>query len=191
VGLVIASAFATVTVAHALVPGMPWAVAVALGAIVAPPAEIAAAAIASAAGNSFKASTGVVTFTGATLGGSAIGLAVGWIISQPLDGDALSADSRTHRAARASIRCRAGLPRRRAGSTPALHVAVNASNNQLVGYGYDANGNMTGGNLSYTYDVANRVVSAKNGNNPSEQYSYGPDNLRVWKLQPDGSESLY
>ncbi len=101
--------------AHALIPGIPWAVALALGAIVAPPDEIAATAIAArlavprrivtilegesllndataltiysiaiaaAVGGSFKASTGVATFAGAMLGGSAIGLAVGWIVAQ-------------------------------------------------------------------------------------------------------------
>ena len=115
VGLVIASAFAAAAVAHALIPGMSGAVAVALGAIVAPPDEIAATAIAArlavprrivtilegesllndataltiysiaiaiAVGGSFKASTSVVIFAGAILGGSAIGLAVGWIIAQ-------------------------------------------------------------------------------------------------------------
>jgi CPA1 family monovalent cation:H+ antiporter len=46
VGLVVASAFAAAAVAHALIPGIPWAVALALGAIVAPPDEIAATAIA-------------------------------------------------------------------------------------------------------------------------------------------------
>src|SRR6266581_1945812 len=39
-------------------------------------------AIAVAVGGSFKASTGVATFAGALLGGSAIGLAVGWIVAQ-------------------------------------------------------------------------------------------------------------
>src|SRR5216683_1840002 len=47
VGLVVVSAFAVAAVAHALIPGIPWAVAIALGAIVAPPDAIAAAAIAS------------------------------------------------------------------------------------------------------------------------------------------------
>ncbi len=46
VGLVLASAFAAAAVVHAMLPGMPWAVAIALGAIVAPPDEIAATAIA-------------------------------------------------------------------------------------------------------------------------------------------------
>src|SRR5881397_2191209 len=115
VGLVVASAFAAAAVAHALIPGIPWAVAIALGAIVAPPDEIAATAIAArlavprrivtilegesllndataltiygiaiavAVGGSFKPSAGVATFAGAMLGGSAIGLAVGWIVAQ-------------------------------------------------------------------------------------------------------------
>ena len=78
------------------------------------------------------------------------------------------------------------------GSPPALHVTVNASNNQLVAYTYDANGNLrSSGAQSLGYDVANRIVTATTGNNPSEQYAYGPANLRVWKLQPDGTESLY
>ena len=47
VGLVIASALAAAAVAHALIPGLTWAVAVALGAIVAPPDAIAATAVAS------------------------------------------------------------------------------------------------------------------------------------------------
>jgi CPA1 family monovalent cation:H+ antiporter len=46
VGLVIASAVAAAAMAHALIPGLPWAVALALGAIVAPPDEIAATAVA-------------------------------------------------------------------------------------------------------------------------------------------------
>jgi Na+/H+ antiporter len=45
VGLVVASACAVAAVAHALVPGMPWSVAMVLGAIVAPPDAIAAIAI--------------------------------------------------------------------------------------------------------------------------------------------------
>src|SRR6266705_823840 len=45
VGLVVASAFAAAAVVHAMIPGIPWAVALALGAIVAPPDEIAATAI--------------------------------------------------------------------------------------------------------------------------------------------------
>jgi len=114
VGLVVASAFAAAAVVHAMIPGIPWAVAIALGAIVAPPDEIAATAIATrlavprrivtilegesllndataltiygiaitvAGGSVFKASAGGMTFAVALLGGTAIGLAVGWIIA--------------------------------------------------------------------------------------------------------------
>src|SRR3989475_1713522 len=114
IGLVIATALAAAVVAHALIPGLPWAVALALGAIVAPPDEIAATAIAArlavprrivtilegesllndataltiysiavaaAVGGSFKPSSGIMTFLVVMLGGSAIGLVVGWIIA--------------------------------------------------------------------------------------------------------------
>jgi len=46
VGLVVATAAAVAAAARVLIPGIPWAVAFALGAIVAPPDEIAATAIA-------------------------------------------------------------------------------------------------------------------------------------------------
>ena len=116
IGLVVATAFAAAAAAHALIPGIPWAVAIALGAIVAPPDEIAATAIAArlavprrivtilegesllndataltiygiaiavAVGGSFSPSGGVADLRRAPLlGGSAIGLAVGWVIAQ-------------------------------------------------------------------------------------------------------------
>jgi Na+/H+ antiporter len=47
VGLVVVSALAVAVTIHALIPGVPWAAAIALGAIVAPPDAIAAAAVAS------------------------------------------------------------------------------------------------------------------------------------------------
>src|SRR5207302_7843239 len=47
VGLVFATALTVAVVAHALIPGIPWSVAIALGAIVAPPDAIAATAIVS------------------------------------------------------------------------------------------------------------------------------------------------
>jgi CPA1 family monovalent cation:H+ antiporter len=115
IGLVVASALAAGATAHALMPGLPWAVAIALGAIVAPPDEIAATAVAArlavprrimtilegesllndataltiygvaitvAVGGAFRPSTGALTFAGALVGGSAIGLAVGFVIGQ-------------------------------------------------------------------------------------------------------------
>jgi RHS repeat-associated protein len=74
-----------------------------------------------------------------------------------------------------------------AGSPPALHITVNATTNRINGDSYDANGNLTsspqgGGG----YDGENRLVTSM-----SEKYSYGPDNLRVYKQHPDGSEELY
>ena len=79
-----------------------------------------------------------------------------------------------------------------AGSPPVLHVAVNAANNQLVGYAYDVNGNMTSipGTASFTYDVRNHITAANPSGGGTEQYSYSPDNLRVWKLSPTGAEQL-
>lgn len=47
VGLVLATTAAVALAAHALLPGLPWAVAVAIGAIVSPPDAVAAAAIVS------------------------------------------------------------------------------------------------------------------------------------------------
>src|ERR687890_2384146 len=45
IGLVLATSVAVAVVARALFPGMPWAVAIALGAIVSPPDAVAATAI--------------------------------------------------------------------------------------------------------------------------------------------------
>lgn len=115
VGLVIASALAIAVVARLLIPEVTWPVALALGAIVAPPDAIAATAIAArlglprrivtilegesllndataltmysialaaAFGGGFSATTAMVTFGGAMLGGGVIGVAVGWVIAR-------------------------------------------------------------------------------------------------------------
>jgi hypothetical protein len=61
------------------------------------------------------------------------------------------------------------------------------SNNHMLNYGWDANGNMTsspGG--ATTYDVESRVTSAG-----GDQYAYAPGNKRIWKKKPDGTEELY
>ncbi len=79
------------------------------------------------------------------------------------------------------------------GSTPALHVTVNPANNRITtaGYAYDANGNLySGGLLSLQFDAENRVTSALTGSS-MDRYSHGPDNLRVWKLRPDGVDEIY
>jgi len=66
------------------------------------------------------------------------------------------------------------------GTAPTLSVNVNLKN-QITTQGYDANGNMTGVN----YDYENRITSA------GDMYSYGPDNLRIWKVRSDGSQDVY
>jgi RHS repeat-associated protein len=58
---------------------------------------------------------------------------------------------------------------------------------QWIGYGYDANGNVTATpDLGLSYDVENRLVGAN-----QEHYGYGPGNQRVWKQWPDGHEEVY
>jgi hypothetical protein len=47
------------------------------------------------------------------------------------------------------------------------------------------------GGTSFTYDVANRIATVLPGGGGTERYSYGPDNLRVWKLAADGTEELH
>ena len=67
-----------------------------------------------------------------------------------------------------------------AGSPPTLSIAVNTANNQVVGYPYDANGNLQaapslGTSASLTYDAENRIVAA-----PGVQYGYDSRSQRVW-----------
>ncbi len=67
-----------------------------------------------------------------------------------------------------------------AGSPPTLSIAVNTANNQVVGYPYDANGNLQaapslGTSASLTYDADNHIVAA-----PGVQYGYDSQNKRVW-----------
>src|SRR5262245_41654885 len=114
VGLVIVSAGGVAVGAHALIPGISWAAAFALGAIVAPPDAIAATAVTRrlavprqivtilegesllndataltiygialvvAAGGVFSPGAAVARFTGAIVGGVAIGVVVGWLVA--------------------------------------------------------------------------------------------------------------
>ena len=82
-----------------------------------------------------------------------------------------------------------------AGSAPVLHVTVNAATNRFTsaGFSYDLNGNLSsdGYNVGYAYDIENRMIRQSNtSTGTSELYSYGPDNLRVWKRRTDGSEQV-
>jgi len=73
-------------------------------------------------------------------------------------------------------------------NSPPLSVAVNAANNQIVGQGYDANGNqlttaLFSGN-ALTYDAENRLVHA-----PGVQYAYDSGNKRIWKATLDSNNT--
>jgi RHS repeat-associated protein len=60
------------------------------------------------------------------------------------------------------------------------------TNNQLVGFGYDAAGNMTSnGSVSYVYDAENRLISTNA--NGSYSYLYDGDGQRVEKCTPEGT----
>ena len=64
---------------------------------------------------------------------------------------------------------------------------MNAATNRINGDSYDANGNLTsspqgGGH----YDGENRLVTSG-----GDTYSYGPDNLRVYKQHSDGEELIF
>jgi Na+/H+ antiporter len=115
IGLVLATMCAVAVVAHALVDGLPWGAAFALGAIVAPTDPVAATAVArrlavprglvsviegeslvndatalvcyrvavaAAVGGSFSLLDASVEFVYGAAAGIAIGLAVGWVISE-------------------------------------------------------------------------------------------------------------
>ena len=75
------------------------------------------------------------------------------------------------------------LDRTETGGAPTLQQAVNANSNQIVGQGYDANGN----DLSYgSYDYDNRLAGSG-----GDAFSYGPDNLRTYKYESNGTEYVY
>jgi len=85
------------------------------------------------------------------------------------------------------------------GSAPYGNWSYFANTNWMVNNGYDANGNMTSTQSmnGLVYDVENRLVSVpapfNNNQNvyPTEVYAYAPDNKRIWKRMPDGTEELY
>jgi RHS repeat-associated protein len=54
---------------------------------------------------------------------------------------------------------------------------------------YDYNGNMTSGvGATFTFDVANRILSAAEISGGVEYYGYGPDNRRIYKKLTSGAE---
>ena len=71
--------------------------------------------------------------------------------------------------------------------------SADPNTNRLLGQGYDANGNMvsSAGMFNYgVYDVENRLSSLSPVSGGQEEYVYGPDNKRVSKIRPDGTEVI-
>src|SRR5215218_4845530 len=79
VGLVLVTMTAVAVVAHALVAGLPWAAAFALGAIVSPTYRLAVAAVVA---GSFTLWEAGLRFVVGAVGGVVIGLAVGWLFAE-------------------------------------------------------------------------------------------------------------
>jgi YD repeat-containing protein len=80
-----------------------------------------------------------------------------------------------------------------------LVFGVDATTNRLAGgnFCYDPNGNMISdqngggcGNPNYTYDVANRLVSAKVSGG-TETYGYDANNKRISKISSSGAQTIY
>jgi RHS repeat-associated protein len=68
-------------------------------------------------------------------------------------------------------------------------IAADPTTNRLSSALYDSNGNMTSGvGATFTFDVANRVLSAAEVSGGVEYYGYAPDNKRIYKKLTSGSE---
>jgi RHS repeat-associated protein len=85
------------------------------------------------------------------------------------------------------------------GSGATFTNSVDATTNRLAGGNicYDPDGNMVSdqngggcGNPNYTYDVANRLVSAKVSGG-TETYGYDADNKRISKISSSGAQTIY
>jgi YD repeat-containing protein len=61
------------------------------------------------------------------------------------------------------------------GSPPALHVTVNPATNQITGYAYDANGNLTNipSQMGLTYNKENRIATVLPVSDGTETYRSG------------------
>jgi RHS repeat-associated protein len=80
------------------------------------------------------------------------------------------------------------------GSAPMSSFNFDSTTNRITnsGFSYDANGNATAiPNVSpINYDVENRVASLTVSAG-QERYGYAPDNKRIWKSMPSGSQEFY
>jgi len=72
-----------------------------------------------------------------------------------------------------------------------LTPAVNPATNQLACQCYDLNGNMTSGvSATFTYDEANRMITAQEVSGGREYYGYDAANKRVYRMTASGQEQL-
>jgi RHS repeat-associated protein len=74
---------------------------------------------------------------------------------------------------------------------PIVNPSVNAANNRLNGYAYDAGGNMTADpqGRRFTYDAENKQTDVRDQNNTViGQYAYDGDGKRVKKIVPGTGE---
>jgi len=69
-----------------------------------------------------------------------------------------------------------------------------SATNRIItsGFYYDANGNLIGMPNIYqiNYDAENRVASLS-ASAGQDLYNYAPDNKRIWKRMPSGTEEFY
>ena len=76
------------------------------------------------------------------------------------------------------------------GTGPISSLSIDGNANRITtsGFGYDANGNMTTmpSQTGIAFDVENRLATAS-----GDQYSYAPDNKRIWKKFPNATEEFY
>ena len=72
-----------------------------------------------------------------------------------------------------------------------LTPAVNPATNQLACQCYDLNGNMTSGvSATFTYDEANRMITAQEVSGGKEYYGYDAANKRVYRMTASGQEQI-
>ena len=71
--------------------------------------------------------------------------------------------------------------------SPGFNIQANPATNWMVGFNYDANGNLYEG--SWVYDPENRLVNT--GSYGGDQYAYDPSNKRIYKQGSAGETYFF